>query len=413
MKNSGANITDMQSESEEAEVKLNVSIQKEDVMEEKSSGTDKTIEIQESVTDKEQLGVYAFGKQTLIVSQTPQNSQHTNNILETQSVENRSILQEKEEEQPLLENTSKTETKETQEQEDDLQLIFELKNDGDEKLDDQLSKQVNKEEESSVVRDEQKNGINEKEEIQNKTQIINDSCSVDIVESTTSEITGVPEPVVQSETQKDQENINDPVNNDASFVSYDSSILLKDVKVRLNDCLKENSKLFDTTNEEEIMASHFPKDVSFGKTLRNISGRLSINRMRHITCERRISPNSSLFVNTSVMSPQDDGAESKILYYNTGLSDSFPTNGSSYECNRKRKLDTPSWDSTKKQKTERSLLSSPINLLKSLRRPVQVSTPNVTSYKLETKLDISGIKDDDNKVTTEPTESTKKWCVVM
>jgi len=113
--------------------------------------------------------------------------------------------------------------------------------------------------------------------------------------------------------------------------------------------------------------------------------------------------------------PQDEGTESKLLHYgNSLLSDSFSTNGSPLD--RKRKIETESWNSAKKQKTDEessSILNTSINLLKSLRIPnMQVSTPKAT-YKFEsTKLDISGIKND-NKMTAEPTESTKKWCVIM
>jgi len=282
-------------------------------------------------------------------------------------------------------------------------------------LEDKQLKENDKEKELLSVPEEMKNGINEKEEKQNEGQIENESCSVDIVESTTSEVSETLQSIIQSDTQKDKEKIDDSIN-DASFISYDSSIMLKDVQIRLNDCLKDNSKLYDVSNMEGM--SNQLRDMSFGKTLRNISGRHSIGRMRHITFrEKRISPNSSLFVNTSTMSmPQDEGTESKVLHYgNSLLSDSFSTNGSPLD--RKRKIETESWNSAKKQKTneESSILNTSINLLKSLRIPsMQVSTPKATSYKFEsTKLDISGIKNDDNKITAEPTESTKKWCVIM
>jgi hypothetical protein len=111
--------------------------------------------------------------------------------------------------------------------------------------------------------------------------------------------------------------------------------------------------------------------------------------------------------------PHDEGIESKVLHYNSDLlSDSFSTNGSPLE--RKRKIKTENLSLVKKQKIdeESSLLSTSIGLLKGFRN-MQVSTPKATSYKFESKLDISGIKDDDNKITVEPTESTKKWCVIM
>jgi len=406
MKNPETKSADMQPGSEEAEVKLNVSIQKEKVTEENSN--DKTVE-DESVS-KECIDHIQIEQ----MSSEPQTS--TKTIQEVVFVENKTVSQEKEE---VLEDVNI----ETKEEQDDIKLTFETEqnstNNEEEKLEDKQLKENDKddkndkEKELLSVPEEMKNGINEKEEKQNEGQIENESCSVDIVESTTSEVSETLQSIIQS-AQKDEEKIDDSIN-DASFISYDSSIMLKDVQIRLNDCLKDNSKLYDVSNMEGM--SNQLRDMSFGKTLRNISGRHSIGRMRHITFrEKRLSPNSSLFVNTSTMSmPQDEGTESKVLHYgNSLLSDSFSTNGSPLD--RKRKIETESWNSAKKQKTdeESSILNTSINLLKSLRIPsMQVSTPKAT-YKFEsTKLDISGIKNDDNKMTAEPTESTKKWCVIM
>lgn len=398
----------MQPESEEAEVKLNVSIQKENVTEENSNN--KTVEAEKSTTSEEHID-HTFEQ----MSSALQTS--TKTVQEIIFVESKTVSQEKEE--ILLGNTN-AETKEAEEQDgNDIKLIFETEqsstNDGEEILDDKQPKDNGKEEElQSSIQEEMKNGTNEKEEKQSEAQTDNESYSVDIVESTTSEVSEISETIIQSDTQKDKERIDDTIN-DASFISYDSNIMLKDVQIRLNDCLKDNSKLYDVSNMESMQNQL--KDMSFGKTLRNISGRHSIGRMRHVTFrERRISPNSSLFVNTSTMSmPQDEGTESKALHYGSGLlSDSFSTNGSPLD--RKRKIETENWNSAKKQKTdeENSLLNTSINLLKGLRIPMQVSTPKATSYKFEsTKLDISGIKNDDNKITVEPTESTKKWCVIM
>lgn len=404
MKNPEIKSTDMQPGSEEAEVKLNVSIQKENVTEENSN--DKTVETERSAVSKEYV--------ECTFEQMPSGLE-TSTVQEVIFVESNTISQE----EVSIGNVN-TETKEVQEQ-DDIKLIFETEqnfvNNGEEKLDDKQSKDNDKGEELLSAPEEMKNGINEKEEVQSVAQTDNESCSVDIVESTTSEISETTESIIQSDTQKDKERIDDTIN-DASFVSYDSTIMLKDVQIRLNDCLKDNSKLYDTSDVES-MPSQLLKDMSFGKTLRNISGRHSLGRMRHVTLrEKRISPNSSLFVNTSTMSmPQDEGIESKGLYYGSGLlSDSFSTNGSPLD--RKRKIETGNWSSMKKPKADEessSLLNTSINLLKGLRIPSMVSTPKATSCKFgeSTKLDISGIKNDDNTVTAEPTESTKKWCVIM
>lgn len=406
MKNPETKHIDMQPGSEEAEVKLNVSIQKENITEENN----KIGEPGKSATSKEYIDHF---------DQSSGLGTSTKTTQEVIFVESKTISQEKEK---ILLGNVHPETKEEEEQDaNDIKLTFEAEqssiNNGEEKLDDKQPKDNDKGEELPPVQEEMKNGLNEKEELQNEAQTNNDSCSVDIVESTTSEISETLESVVQSDTQKDKERIDDATN-DASFVCYDSSIMLKDIQIRLNDCLKDNSKLYDVSNTEDI-PNQLLKDMSFGKTLRNISGRHSIGRLRHITLrERRISPNSSLFVNTSSTSmAQDEGTESKILHYGSGLlSDSFSTNGSPLD--RKRRIETENWNSAKKQKTDEgssSILNTSINLLKGLRIPsMQVSTPKATPYKFEsTKLDISGIKDDDNKVTAEPTESTKKWCVIM
>ncbi|XP_012542029.2 uncharacterized protein LOC105839924 isoform X2 [Monomorium pharaonis] len=413
MKNPDTKSANMQPGSEEAKVKLNVSIQKENVAEENSN---KTVEAEKSsvscVYSKEYVD--CTSEQTSSGLQTA-----TKTVQEVVSVESNTVIQEKE--GVLLGNVN-AETKEVEVEEqdtNDIKLTYEIEqnsmNNGEEKLNDTQPKDDSKGEELPSVQEEMKNGIGEKEE-QSETQTDNESYSVDIVESTTSEVSEISESVSHNDTQKDKERIDDAAN-DPSFVSYDSSIMLKDVQIRLNDCLRDNSKLYDVSNAEDA-PNQVLKDMSFGKTLRNISGRHSLGRMRHVTLrEKRISPNSSLFVNTSTMSmPQDEGTESKLLHYGSGLLlDSFSTNGSPLD--RKRKIETENWSSTKKQKQDEessSILNTSINLLKGLRIPsMQVSTPKAISHKFEsTKLD-SGIKNDDNKMTAEPTESTKKWCIIM
>lgn len=401
MKNPEAKTADMQGSEETSEVKLNVSIQKEN----KEENGNKVIVIEESAIEKEYVD---HTEQTSSKFQTS-----TKPIQEVVSVESKIIAQEK----GISTEIVNIETKELEI--NDVKITFDgeknpAKN-GEEKLNDKRSKDDSLGEE---LQDQLKNGTNEKEEIQNEVQTDTESCSVDIVESTTSELSETSESISQSDIQKDKEKIDD-INNEAS-VSHNLSTLkdsymLKDVQVMLvrSDCVKDNSKLFDISNAEDTPSQL--KDLSFGKTLRNISGRHSIGRMRHVTLrERRISPNSSLFVNTSTMSiPQDDETESKILHYSL-LSDSFSTNGSPLD--RKRKIETANLDSIKKQKTdeESSSLNRSINLVKGFVKPMLISTPKATPYKFEsTKLDISGINDDDNKLTTETTESTKKWCVIM
>lgn len=410
MKNPEAKTADMQLGSEEAEVKLNVSIQKENIKEENDNN--KVVEIEESAADKECVD------HTEQTSSKPQTSTTIQEVLNSASVASKTISQEKE--KVLVETIIVRSPIKEMEEDNDIKLIFDMekspKKNGEEKLNDKQPKGDSPGEE---LKDQLKNGTNEKEEIQSETQTdTRESYSVDIVESTTSELSETSESISQSDTQKDKEKIDDSVTNEAS-ASYDSSMLkdsymLKDVHVMLvrSDCVKDNSKLLDVSNREST-PSQLSKNLSFGKTLRNISGRHSIGRSRSIFRDR-ISPNSSLFVNTSDMSiAQDEGIESKVLHYSSLLSNSFPRNGSSLD--RKRKIETGNWDSAKKQKTyEESSLNTSINLVKGFVKPMLISTPKSTPYNFEsTKLDISGIKDDDNKITTETTESTKKWCVIM
>jgi len=398
--------TNMQPESEEAEVKLNVSIQK-DIQEENRNNEAVKIEL---VVNKE--FVDDGSSEQIRELQIP-----TNTLQEVVSVENEIVLQEKEE-LPLENNTI---TKEVEEQEDnDIKLTFEadqspVKNE-EERSSNKQSKDENEEDLSPVqIENELKNGINEEEVRPSEIQTNNESYSEDIVESTTCDVSEMQESVTQSDAQN-KAKIDDIVNNDTSFVSYDPSIMLKNVQIRLNDCLKENSNLFDVSNKskdiELKISKYLTKEVSFGKTLKDISGRRMI-RLRDTPRERRISSNSSLYVNTSMIS-QDEGTESKALHYT--FSDSFPTNGS--QLDRKRKIDAEEYSTMKKQKMDgnSSLLNRSTNLMKNICSPyiMKVSTPKAASFNFEpSKLDISGIKDDDNKITAESIESTKKWCVIM
>jgi len=398
-------IINMQSESEEAEAKLNVSIQK-DIQEENGNNEAVKVElVKEFVDDSVSEQMCEF--------QIP-----TNTLQEVVSVENEIVLQEKEEGISLESNVI---TKEVDEQEDnDIKLTFEadqspMKNE-EESSNNKQPKDENEELSPVQIENELKNNINEEEFRPSEIQTNNESYSEDIVESTTCDISEMQESVTQSDIQKNKAKIDDIVNNDTSFVSYDPAIMLKNVQIRLNDCLKENSNLFDVSNKskdvELKISKYLTKEVSFGKTLKDISGRRMI-RARDSPRERRISSNSSLYVNTSMFS-QDEGIESKALHYT--FSDSFPTNGS--QLDRKRKIDAEEYSTVKKQKIDgnSSLLNRSTNLMKNICSPyiMKVSTPKATSYNFEpSKLDISGIKDDDNKVTAESIESTKKWCVIM
>lgn len=380
--------------SEEAKVKVNISIQKEDIKNE-----DKFIDVEELVITNEECSSNDVLKQ-ISNEQIP-----TENVQKALPIQIEIFPQEK--------NTS-NQTKEINEQKESaIKLTFEIeqastKEEEERKMNDKQSKNDSEGYESLPVEDERKNGINEKEETQNQTQADTGNYSVDTTAE--SEISEISESTSLNNTKTDK--ADETVHNDAS-VSYDPTILLKDVQVRLNDCLKNNSKP-DVSHAEDII-NQLSKDVSFGKTLRNISGRHSISRTRSFR-EKRLSPNSSLFVNTSTMSiPQDEGIECKVLHYNSDLSDCFSTNGSSLD--RKRKIDTAvPRSSMKKQKleSENSLLNTSINLLKGLRRPIQVSTLNITPCQPESsKFDGSGIKGDDNKIIDKPTENGRGWCLIM
>ncbi|XP_043480571.1 uncharacterized protein LOC122510177 [Leptopilina heterotoma] len=236
-----------------------------------------------------------------------------------------------------------------------------------------------------------------------KDQIKESSTDVEtnIVESTTTEIPDMSE---QTSDMKDKDKSNETANQENPCVSYDSSITLKNIQIKLNDCLKDNSKS-EENREQSVEAAY--KDLSFGKTLRTISGRRSLSRLRHVTLREhnRMSPNNSLFVNTSTMSQDDDF---KVLRHRAGLSDSVLSNGTPSD--RKRKLCAEESNTSKKLKTdsESSFFNSSLELLKSFRRPIQVSTPNIEGYKFQTdKLD------KDNAAVNDTKNGDNKWCALM
>ncbi|KAG7189989.1 hypothetical protein KM043_006147 [Ampulex compressa] len=401
---------DMQPDSDEAEIKANASAQKEVDKEEDTSNQND--ECREKVTETDNVDLPA-------AEQVSESQESTREVEE--NVPTRESAESKETENGQ-EDTAKQNTEQEEHEEMDIKLSFEAEESPVKIQEQESSESVIKEdvaiEEIHSVQSEVKNVTVEKEDLQSESQTDTESYSVDIVESTTSEVSETSEAVSQNESQKERERekLTETAGNDVSFVSYDSSIMLKDVQIKLNDCLKENSKLYDVRDTEQSTPNPLSREMSFGKTLRSISGRHSISRMRHVTIRDRLSPNSSLFVNTSTMSlPADETSDCKILRYSSGLSDTYSTNGSPSE--RKRKLDPEDWSSTKKPKTEveNNFLHTSISLLKGLRRPVQVSTPNVEPYKFDSsKLNISGLSDDDGKMSNESTiEGTNKWCIIM
>ncbi|XP_011504374.1 PREDICTED: putative uncharacterized protein DDB_G0289963 [Ceratosolen solmsi marchali] len=232
-----------------------------------------------------------------------------------------------------------------------------------------------------------------------------DSYSVDVVESTTSEVSDTTESATPLEAKS--EDIIQDENNDA--ISYDSSIMLKDVKIKLNDCLKDTKPEED--NADQGLSEYVHKETTFGQTLRTISGRNSIGRMRHITIrDRQPSPNSSLFVNTSNISLSEENINDyKILRRCNTVSELTSSNGTLF-LDRKRKLITESISELKKPKIEESnLWNASFGFLKypfSLRRPIQVSTP----YKFQVeKHDLIASKES----KTDDSGIIKKWCVIM
>ncbi|XP_076241489.1 uncharacterized protein LOC143183698 [Calliopsis andreniformis] len=380
--------TNMQPESEEAEVKANVSKQDEN---------DKDVSKDEQQPIKE------------CVDHAPPESSSNE---EKDSMDKNMIIEQEQTKEQETPNDS-IESKEADEQEDnDLNLSLQVE-DSPTKPQEEKQSCENSKDESKEETVQTKDNASEKEDLHSASQTDTESYSVDALESTTSEVSEVSETLSQNDPMKEKTKPEETVNKaDTSCVSYDPAITLKDVQIKLNDCMKDNSKLFDASTSEQSTLIQPPKDMSFGKTLRSITGRRSLSRMRHVTLrEQRYSPNNSMFVNTSSASLQPDDTEDfKILRYSTGLSDMVSTsNGSPTE--RKRKHETEEWSSSmKKQKTEseNSLLNTSISLLKGLRRPIQISTP-VSELKFQTgKLDLG-----DEESNKSANEGTKKWCAIM
>ncbi|XP_054002048.1 serrate RNA effector molecule homolog [Hylaeus anthracinus] len=384
-------LENMQPESEEAEVKLDATTENEDAKKDTVKDTQESDECVDHATVK-----------------LPPDSKEQENSINKESLV---VEEEQIQEQEVAEIPKEAEEHE----EPDLTLSFETEDSAtktqEEKSNDNTESKEAKEECISL-QSESKADIQEKEDVQSESQTDTESYSVDMLESTTSELSEVSEVVSQNDGQKEKEKVEEETHNkETSFVSYDPSIMLKDVQIKLNDCMKENTKTLDASNADYEMLSQGSREASFGKTLRSISGRRSLNRMRHVTLrDHRYSPNNSLFVNTSSASLLPDETEDfKILRYSTGLSDTISTtNGSSSE--RKRKYETEDWNSSKKPKTEseNSLLNTSISILKGLRRPIQVSTPR-SELKFQTnKLNLT---EDESNAMNDGTG--RKWCNIM
>ncbi|KOX69870.1 hypothetical protein WN51_06215 [Melipona quadrifasciata] len=385
----------MQPESEEADAKLNPTVQMTSIK----------IDSSQDAEESDKNCDHAIGKSVSVLK--------TQEDVKTQEVNKETVVEKEEpKRQKKVSNSDKNREMDDSE-ESNLNLQFEVEDNAENASTEATNDTDLKKEDDEKCPSEAeatKNDIQEKEDLQSESQTETESNSVDVLEFTTSEMSETSETPSQSEVQKEKEEEKEKpeegANKNVSFVSYDPSIMLKDVQIKLNDCLKENSKLYDTASHSTL--NQPMKDMSFGKTLRNISGRRSLSRMRHVTLrEHRYSPSDSMFVNTSSASlPPEETIDYKILRYSSNLSDTLSTNGSPVD--RKRKQDAEDWNSIKKQKieAENSLLHSPISLLKGLRKPIQVSTP-VSELKFQSgKLEL-----DENSKSAN--EGSKKWCVIM
>ncbi|XP_043275014.1 uncharacterized protein [Venturia canescens] len=408
----------MHTGSEESAVQLRVSITKKDVKEEsgKNSADDDVVKgVEESINHSS-----TNGKEIVELTET-ENTPREETPKETasESIEEKSTNEKSSTEIEKQENGDLSfEALKNEDQKEEIETAGSESEESFLKLIDEP--EVSKSTDENLPTEEcTTNGDNKGEKIEETVALskVIENSSNEVVESTTGETLdsgNISQSDKEAETT-DQDTANRNID-DASFVSYDSSIMLKDVQIKLNDCLKDNSKLFDVSNAEDPVPDEPPKrvDMSFGKTLRNISGRSTINRLRYITVrESRFSPNSSLFVNTSSVSlDQDDPASSKLSRYPSELSDAILCNGS--PADRKRKMTDNEGASFKKLKTESSsnFFNTSLELLKGLRRPVEVSTPNAQGYNFQTdESNFKGFNDD--KLTSDPEVEPKKWCVVM
>lgn len=319
------------------------------------------------------------------------------------------------------------ETKQVAEHEEVEETDLKLSLDNDEnseKLREEKIGEEPKSKETDEVRIEAESREQKNDETRSVSLNDTENTTAELTESMKSDATEASESATQNDEKNEKEKTEEiAAEKDESFVSYDPAIMLKDVQIKLNDCMKENSKMPEASNadqqveqdqdQEYALPPRPSDDLSFGKTLRNISGRRSLGRMRHVTIrEQRYSPNNSMFVNTSSVSSMPDESEDfKILRYNTGVSEAISaSNGSSLE--KKRKHDANEDRGNKKQKTEteNSVLNTSIGLLKGLRRPIQASTPVAELKFQSSKLDIL---DDERDKSINDHPAPKKWCAVM
>ncbi|KAJ8687002.1 hypothetical protein QAD02_022796 [Eretmocerus hayati] len=258
--------------------------------------------------------------------------------------------------------------------------------------------------EQSVEIDAQTDSLTTTEEAQASNQNDSESYSVDVVESTTSEISEITESTSSDVKDKDSDIQN--VNDDP--VLYDN-ITLKDVQIKLNDCLKDKAE--DSTDADRSQSEQMTKEATFGKTLRHMSGRSSIGRMRHITLrERQPSPNSSLFVNTSNLStPEGGSSDYKILRHRNTLLE-LNSGKSSTPVDRKRKFFQDSLSPVKKLKLDgNGWLNASFEFLKhpfSLIKPIQASSLQKTE---SNEAEISTAEE----VKADDTIANQKWCAIM
>lgn len=351
-------------------------------------------------------------------------SDHTKNItMKVQTSENSELMCQSKKKEIIKskiktdEYTATVELKDVQEESNGVSIeshqLTEKKN-AEEKIDKEISIEISEEKNNGKVPEDIESNENDsqtklkdnsKEEIIDVEIIslidipqdsVERSKSDEVVGSTTSEL---PQKI---EKPHDDETIDETTDDDPSFICYDSSIMLKDVKIKLNDCLKENSKLMDSVNENTSVSDSF-KDLSFGRTLRTLSGRSSIGRMRHVTIRQRpMTPNDSLFVNCSGMSTNQE----EPLRFASEFPNSF---SSGTPIDRKRKIDTDIEPSTKKiKKDEGGLLNTSLEYLKIFRKPLQVNRGY--NFNFNNKIDIT---EDSSKLDIEETAEPKKWCILM
>ncbi|XP_012278171.1 fibrous sheath CABYR-binding protein isoform X2 [Orussus abietinus] len=401
VKSSKGQASKMRPESEEPEVQLKVSIQTEDKVE--GCSTSKANETEEPTATKDEVKNTAEEAPPQEEAAPEEVNGREDSVEDTpEPLENAPKIKEPKEKTKETEDAEECEIKLSLETDDsqskpEAEPAEEVSNES-EKVTEKVEDQV---EESAAVR--------EKEELQNDLPTDTESCSPDVTELAPPEVCETIEPVTTSEATKEKEK----TANEASFVCYDSSIMLKDVQIKLNDCLKDNSKLYDTSATENSLAERH-REESFGRALRNISGRHSLSRMRHVTLrDYRLSPNNSLYVNTSSASiAPDELTDYKVLHHRTGLTNTLSCNGSPMD--RKRKLDSTSEESAKKAKTgSENFLNSSIGLLKGLRRPIQESTPNREAYTFRSsKSKFDGIDSDADHILVDQ-EVKNSWCSIM